>query len=189
MGVSSTVLDQKLLNIFSAIYRKNNIGPRTDPCGTPHSSENGVELVPLMKVRREPDQCSAGNAVCCLEAAQQNGVVICVKHCWEVKQRESPWSNASMNVVLEHGTARLKVTKPWLLLSYRASPSWNKYQIILLGNKGIQVWITCPRWMCHQVTCISSRQMPTSALKLCVEYYEQFRQDLKMYLFARHSKR
>jgi len=42
-------------------------------------------------------------------------------------------------VVLERGTARLKVTKPWLLLSHRASPRLNQYQIIPLGNRVTEV--------------------------------------------------
>ena len=28
----------------SAVYRRNKIGPRTEPCGTPYSSSDGVEL-------------------------------------------------------------------------------------------------------------------------------------------------
>jgi len=28
----------------SAVYKRNKIGPRTEPCGTPYSSSDGVEL-------------------------------------------------------------------------------------------------------------------------------------------------
>ena len=31
----------------SAVYKRKRIGPRTEPCGAPHSNVEGVELRPL----------------------------------------------------------------------------------------------------------------------------------------------
>ena len=59
----------------SAVYRRKRIGPRTDPLGTPHSSDDVVEQDPLyhtefslMEVRGKPDQRRVSDTVSYLKS-------------------------------------------------------------------------------------------------------------------------
>ena len=70
---------------FSAVYRRNNIGPKNDPRSTPQLNQTDS----FFSQRYEANQTSAVTVMFYAVWRQQSGIINRVKRCWEVKQRQT----------------------------------------------------------------------------------------------------
>jgi len=82
------------------IYKENNMGPRTEPCGTPESSRFEFELdwpiwtanmdsfTMVGQIRLEPGKSHTRNAKTTVKSGSQENVIYGIKSCAQIKRNQ-----------------------------------------------------------------------------------------------------